>query len=116
MDEETAPELIRLADGHQVVSVKLADRVPAWDPDYYAADIVISSDFVNARLRTLVTLEDLDHSSGALAASKQTSFGLPTGTHSPSTAPRRVTTVVSASSRMIPTWWKSMTSPRPRSP
>ncbi|MEW2576878.1 DUF5959 family protein [Streptomyces syringium] len=66
MDEETAPELIRLADGHQVVSVKLADRVPAWGPDYYAADIVISSDCVNARLRILVTLEDLDHWSGAL--------------------------------------------------
>ncbi|WP_370417252.1 DUF5959 family protein [Streptomyces sp. QH1-20] len=66
MDEATALELIRLADGHQVVSVKLADRVPAWDPGYYAADIIISSDFVNAQLRILVTLEDLDHWTGAL--------------------------------------------------
>ncbi len=40
--------------------------MPAWEPDYYAADIVITSDFVNAQLRILVTLEDLDHWAGAL--------------------------------------------------
>ncbi|MEU3838445.1 DUF5959 family protein [Streptomyces sp. NPDC028635] len=66
MDDANALELIRLADGCQVVSVRLASRVPAWDPDYYAADIVITSDFVNAQLRILVTLEDLDHWAGAL--------------------------------------------------
>ncbi|MFB9556450.1 DUF5959 family protein [Streptomyces roseoviridis] len=66
MDEATALELILLADGDQVVSVRLADRMPAWGPDYYAADIVVTSDFVNAQLRILVTLEDLDHWTGAL--------------------------------------------------
>lgn len=66
MDEATALELIRLADGDQIVSVTLADRVPAWEPGYYAADIVITSAFVNAQLRILVTLEDLDHWAEAL--------------------------------------------------
>ncbi|MFI8939628.1 DUF5959 family protein [Streptomyces syringium] len=55
-----------MADGSQVVSVWLADCVPAWDPDYYAADIDITSDFLNVQLRILVTLEDLDHWTGAL--------------------------------------------------
>ncbi|MGW2368395.1 DUF5959 family protein [Streptomyces sp. NPDC001667] len=66
MNEETSLELIRLADGDQRISVRLADRVPAWEPGYYAADIVITSGFVNARLRILVTLADLDHWAGAL--------------------------------------------------
>ncbi|MEV4436573.1 DUF5959 family protein [Streptomyces sp. NPDC049585] len=66
MDEATALELIRLADRSQSVSVTLVDRVPAWEPDYYAADITVTSGFVNARLRIHVTLEDLDHWADAL--------------------------------------------------
>ncbi|MFI9724419.1 DUF5959 family protein [Streptomyces sp. NPDC052396] len=66
MDEATALELIRLADRSQAVSVTLADRMPAWGPDYYAADITITSDFVSAQLRIHVTLEDLDHWADAL--------------------------------------------------
>jgi hypothetical protein len=62
----TSLEVIRLDDGNQAVSVRLADRVPAWAPDHYAADIVVTSDFVDAQLRVLVTLEGLDRWAEAL--------------------------------------------------
>ncbi|MEV4925035.1 DUF5959 family protein [Streptomyces roseoverticillatus] len=66
MDEANTLELIHLSAGSQAISVRLADRVPAWAPDYYAADIFVTSGFVNAQLRIHVTPEDLDHWAEAL--------------------------------------------------
>ncbi|WP_190132896.1 DUF5959 family protein [Streptomyces mashuensis] len=57
---------MRLSDWSRVVSVRLVHHLPAWEPDYYAADIVITSDLVNAQLRIHVTLEDLDQWAEAL--------------------------------------------------
>ncbi|MGW7026856.1 DUF5959 family protein [Streptomyces xanthophaeus] len=66
MDEETALELIRLADGDEAVSVWLVAYGPPRDPDHWLADIVITGGFVEGRLRIVVSLEDLDHWMAAL--------------------------------------------------
>ncbi|MGW6950307.1 DUF5959 family protein [Streptomyces xanthophaeus] len=66
MDEQTALELIRLADGDEAVSVWLVAYGPTRAPDDWLADIVITGGFVGGRLRIVVSVEDLDHWMAAL--------------------------------------------------
>ncbi|MFF9113998.1 DUF5959 family protein [Streptomyces sp. NPDC014805] len=62
VDGEQTFELLRFADAVQCVAVevKCAEPLRMGEERYYAAEIVLASDFVNGRVGLQVSLRDLD--------------------------------------------------------
>ena len=70
IDKVQAVELFRFADPVQSVTVEVrcSDPLLMGEERYYAAEIVVESDFVNGRVGLQVSLKDLDEWERCLAA------------------------------------------------